>query len=115
MGRYRNNSDSTSINTIRNNMKTEEKKFDFTPMEKVNETLGKHVEGIVQKEEVQKRKGSTSTTIKSFNGVIEKLYDLKMTTPDEHLELMKLKQVIVGRWLSMEMGIEVQQSGETTK
>lgn len=60
------------------------------------------------------RKGSATTTLKSFNNNVSKLITLKMVTPDEGQQLKTLQKTIFQRWVSVEMGI-LEESGETTK
>lgn len=65
-------------------------------------------QGVKLEEETKTRKGSTTTTIKSFNGVVEKLKELKMTNEEEDKKLREIKQIITERWLAIEMGITVE-------
>lgn len=66
-------------------------------------------------EETKKRKGSTIGTIKSFKTLIDNLKNLKMANEAE-IELLKgMHRKIFERWQSVEMGIETNESGETTK
>lgn len=55
--------------------------------------------------ETKKRKGSTTTTIKSFNASIKKLEELKMATKEELTQLNVLKKAIYERWQAIEMNL----------
>jgi len=68
-----------------------------------------------KEEESTKRRGSANTTVKSLNAVYNKLIDLKMITEEERVNLLELKTKIIGRWLSIEMGITIPENGESTK
>lgn len=76
--------------------------------------MGNSQQKAEENKETASRKGSTTTTIKSFNNTVSKLIVLKMVTIEEGEELKKLQKQIFERWVSVEMGIQTE-SGETTK
>lgn len=69
----------------------------------------------MKKEEKTTRKGSSSVTIKSFNQSVNKLKELKMVTDEEYKQLVNLKKTIFDRWVAIDMGMEIQEYGESTR
>lgn len=56
-------------------------------------------------ETTTKRKGSTTLTIKAFNGSIKRLEELKMINEKELETLKKIKKDVFERWQSIEMNM----------
>lgn len=57
--------------------------------------------GLTEKKE---RNPSTTYTIKSFKGVIQKMHKLKMVDDKEFQTLKDLHKKVLNRWIGLELG-----------